>query len=156
MVFACIGCGCTPRIAERTIDVTLDNELVGKPVAVLLYGANASDVDVWKRVPLMKAFDPSDPMKAGPIRAGVSFDATQREFHHAFPPTDPAWERWKQREAWDLVVLAYIPGSGWDGPPENDPRRVVIPLNACQWNNVSEPIRLQVHKASITLENPPK
>src|SRR3954462_14886986 len=97
VMFACIGCGCTPRIAERTIDISLDNELVGKPVAVLLYGANASDLTRWSSVPLMTAFDPSDPLKAGKDRAGVSFDATQREFHHAFPSTDPVWERWKQR-----------------------------------------------------------
>lgn len=149
------GCSCKEVIA-RDITVTLDNNLVGKPVEVDLYGANGTDLASWSDVPIEDYWKDGNVMRSdNPNKGVLIFDPGGTETTKVFPATDKLWDVWKRRGGSDLVILAEIPGSAgtWKGDPKADPRRQVVPLSSCYWDSAKEPIRVQVHSGSISIES---
>lgn len=150
------GC-CQSKIVNRDIAVTLDSNLVGKPVEVDLYAANNTDKESWANVPIEDYFKDGNEMRSGnPNRAVLSFEPGATEATKVFPASDKLWETWKRRGGWNLVILAEIPGSmgSWKGDPKADPRRQVIPLSSCYWDDPNSTIQIQVHNGSISVESP--
>jgi hypothetical protein len=152
-----VGCACTPAVAERRVVVTLADELVGQPVVVSLHGATADELGLWKTYNVDEFFSPSNQLRAGIAKEGeLVFDIERAERSKALEPTDPAWQRWKDQKAMDLVVIAYVPGFA-RAPDDkgDDPRRQVITLNRCRWANPSEPINISVKPTGVTVESQP-
>jgi hypothetical protein len=154
------GCACKPGIQERDIRITVDDALVGQPVEVNLYAANVSDLDVWSRIPIDQYFQSGNPLRRTPDKAVIAFEPGGQTRTKVFaargtPESDRLWSAWKARGGWDLVLLAYIPNAPrYVGEPRSDPRRLVLPLNRCRWEDATKPIEVRVHRGSISNETP--
>jgi hypothetical protein len=155
------GCACRPGIQERDVQITVDDALIGQPVELNLYAANVSDRDLWRSIPVDQYFGSGSSLRRGTSeKAVIAFEPGGRARTKVLkargtPESDRLWANWKARGGWDLVLLAYIPNAPrHPGDPQSDPRRLVLPLDRCRWEDASKPIEIRVHRGSITNETP--
>jgi hypothetical protein len=155
---AATGCACNPAPVDRNVVISLSEELVGRPVAVSINGAKEEELSIWKTYSVDEFFGPVNQSRPGITReADLQFDAAASERVKVLEPTDPAWARWKERGVTYLVVLALLPPgeNGVSGDRAEDPRRLIVPLNACLWADPQAAIRLQVSGNGVTLLSQP-
>jgi len=149
------GCGSKPEMAERNVNVSLDESLVrATAVEVNIIGANDSDfarvgtqsVDTyWRDVSAGRA--PAD-------RYVMRLSGSNR--NQTLSRTDPIWQTWRAKGAMRLVAIAFIPGLSGQGEGERDPRRVVLPLDKNRWKDVNQDIKIIASQSGLSSPTQPE
>jgi hypothetical protein len=66
------------------------------------------------------------------------------------------WQKWESQHATKLFILAGLPGHRPDAKKNADPRRRILPLDRCRWENKQQTIRCVLRPESIEVVTPPK
>src|SRR3954468_8153140 len=149
------GCGSKPEMAERNVNVSLDESLArATAVEVNIIGANDSDfarvgtqsVDTyWRDVAAGRA--PAD-------RYVMRLSGSDRS--KTLSRTDPIWQTWRAKGAMRLVAIAFIPGLSGQGEGERDPRRIVLPLDKNRWKDVNQEIKIIASQSGLSSPTQPE
>jgi len=149
------GCASKPEMAERNVNVSLDESLVrATAVEVNLIGANDSDfarvgtqsVDTyWRDVSAGRA--PGD-------RFVMRLSGTSRS--QTLSKTDPIWQTWRAKGAMQLVAIAFIPGLSGQGEGQRDPRRIILPLDKNRWKDVNQELKIIASQSGLTSPTQPE
>jgi len=135
--------GCAKRF---NVSVELDNQswvrAYGQTLPSLevdLVGINKSEHATWENYPVGKYFSPNDALRRDADRVTLTFTSNDRE-GKVLSNKDPIWFQWvgkklsknKGKGAKSLFLLANIPGIE-DLPGDQDPRRLILPLQRSAW-----------------------
>ncbi len=153
------GCSCTPKMERFNVTVELDPELVRADrvdtYKVHLVGVSDQRLGEWSGVPMSEYWAGTSGLGDSASVREFVFSQTQREAM-VITRDDPIWNVWAERNAMHLFVLAdiYLPGKP-DLPGDADPRREILPLDRCKWDDQRE-LKFMVRRPRIvTLTSPP-
>ena len=148
------GCAKGPEMAERNVMVTLDDSLArATAVEVNLIGANATEYarltnrpveDYWRDVATERA--PAD-------RFIMKLSGSDRS--RTLSKADPVWQKWREKGAMHLFIIAFIPGINASGVGDTDPRRVILPLDKNRWKDLVD-IRVIVSQSGLSVPTQPE
>jgi hypothetical protein len=156
-----VGCSCTPSMAPRDIHVLIDNSLRTadgklKSVQVDMIAVNAGELERWKMESLQNYWTPGkSALATAADKVIFKFDPTENIPEKTFPKTHAVWDIWGKKEAMDLVIVADIPGFQTPQAGMADPRRQIITLNGCRWDN-TDPIQVSISSAGVVILTQPK
>src|SRR5262249_31109192 len=97
--------------------------------------------DYWK---------PGDSLRNDAPKAVLAF-GQGRPTTQVLSSTDPIWKKWIATGAMHLVVLADLPGISSDRTGNADPRRLILPLDAAQWNKKTDQLEIVVQESGVRL-----
>lgn len=148
------GCASAPKARIFNLRIELGPALAGSSIQLDLVGANSvSDLPKWQTYSVSDYWQPGDPMRRDADKAVLRF-GQGKETVQVFPDTDPIWNRWLRTGALYLVVLVDLPGLAADREGNADPRRLILPLDAHEWNRDVTTIELRVQESGIRLLTP--
>ena len=168
VLLACVvafvtGCDCKPSMVERDVKVSLDESLREsdgrlKSVQVDVIAVSDAELQRWQTVPVDTYWAPGGSgLFTTADKKTLAFSFQENVTSKTLPATDPVWNNWKQKGAMDLVLVARIPGlSGGGGAGAADPRRLIITLNGCRWDDTKKPLEIRVSSAGLTSLSQPK
>jgi hypothetical protein len=123
----------------RTITVTATQGICDRPIEVHLVGVPASEKQRWEEISM------TDYWRSGNRQRQRAKDYThvirfgEGPCERKLVPKHPIRDKWKDRDAQYLLVLAHLPGLFEDSPGNADARRLVIPgPEENDWGNEKE------------------
>ena len=128
------GCGTMKRLS---VTVMLDPEMTKDPAAiptveVNLVGINKSEMPQWKAYSMSEYWSPGNKLRAGAEKYVVRFAQTLPS-KQRLDRKNPIFQKWQDKTASHLFVLADLPGMADPKPGQPDPRRIVLPLHPKAW-----------------------
>jgi hypothetical protein len=149
------GCTSAPNPRSFTVKVNLDPALAGSSLQVDLIGANpVSDLPKLESYSVSSYWNPGDALRRDAAKVTLAF-GQGREATQVLDITNPIWETWLKTGAQDLVVMVDLPGIAADKAGNADPRRLILPLDAGQWNG-SGVIEILIQESGVRLLTPKK
>lgn len=156
-----VGCSCTPAMNPRDVQVKIDNSLRSadgklKSVQVDMIAVNAGELEGWKMESLQNYWTPGKSILATSAdKVVLKFDTTENIPEKTFSKADAHWAAWDKKGAMDLVIVADIPGFQTPQAGMADPRRQIVTLNGCRWDN-EDAIQVSVSSAGVVILTQPK
>src|SRR6266568_4431840 len=148
------GCGSHPEMAERNVNVSLDDTLArATAVEVNLIGVNDTEFPRYANRPVDDYWRDVAGDKAPRDRAVMKLSGGNRS--QTLSRTDPVWQQWRAKGAMRLVAIAFIPGLSGSGEGERDPRRIILPLDKNRWKELVD-IRIIVSQSGLTCPTQPE
>ncbi|MCZ6792274.1 MAG: hypothetical protein O7J95_01520 [Planctomycetota bacterium] len=130
-------------------------ELPAMEVDLVTVTAHELEQDLWGEFSVRSYFKPdTHEDKLRNLYRDKKFSLRFDDDHpgpHTVPGSDPLWDRRLDENADHVVVLANIP-MNWEGSPDKDPRRLVLPLHSKYWE--SSEIELRLTEIKIELRTP--
>ena len=149
------GCGSKPEMAERNVNVSLDESLVrATAVEVNLIGANDSDFARVGTQPVDTYWRDVSGGRAPGDRYVMRLSGTNRS--QTLSKTDPIWQTWRGKGAMQLVAIAFIPGLSGQGEGQRDPRRIILPLDKNRWKDINQEIKIIASQSGLTSPTQPE
>lgn len=149
VVLAASGCG-TNRVGVRLHEAVSDIS-----TEVHLVGVTEQEHQRWAYYSLSKYFAPRDPLYESATDLGYAYvmkfgrgqPDVQNPWVHNPEEWDRVTERWAQRGADYVFVLANLPGFA-DRPAEQDPRRLIVDIPG-------KPVYVLITKGGLIRATPP-
>lgn len=147
------GC-CTHEMAPRNVVVMREGS--SATAELNLIAANDTDLprlaqrnlDEYWKVDVLRGNAPAD-------RYIIKFGGGTRS--GKLEKSDAIWQKWRAKQAKWLVAIAFIPElSQWTGTVESDPRRIILPLDKCRWENPDADIHMIIAPSGLTSQPQPK
>ncbi len=152
------GCG----IMRMNVIVELDKELAKDPASVPtieidLVGVNESELPQWKGYSMSAYWSPGDKLRlgAGADKHEFRFSQTTASAQ-TLDRKDPIYDKWQEKTASRLFVLADLPGVSEPAPGEADPRRMILPLSRKAWKLKKSTVTITVKAAQLVCTPSPK
>ena len=128
------GCGTMKRLS---VTVMLDPEMTKDPAAtptveVNLVGINKSELPQWKAYSMSEYWSPGNKLRTGAEKHVVRFAQTLPS-KHMLDRKNPIFQKWQDKTASHLCVLADLPDMMDSKPGQPDPRRMILPLHPKAW-----------------------
>jgi len=122
---------------KTDISVTLGGSLTRNPasipsIEVNLVGVNETELPQWQGYSVTKYWSPGDKLRAGADKYEMRFGQTKPSVQ-TLKKDNPIFQKWQEKTATQLFVLADLPGMGEPEGDEADPRRVILPLSPKAW-----------------------
>jgi hypothetical protein len=96
-------------------------------------------------------WEPGNPMRESAVKYVMTFGASAAK-EQILAKSDPIWQKWKERKATHLLVMAFLPGIK-DQPGGADPRRIILPLDSSKWEKRywgNDTIKVQLGAGGLT------
>lgn len=155
-----VGCESGPSMGRYNVEVSLDPSLAsragGPPqIMVDLVGLNDTQVAAWESKSMTSYWTTADPLRAEAkdYRKEMPFGPGQTA-PQTLSKSDAIWNKWKERGAMHLFVLADLPGAKADAPGTADGRRVILPLDKRRWK--TDTIKIVVQNSQLNCTTPPE
>ena len=156
------GCGSANKAANmltstkpvaQNIKITVAKTLENTSLQIDLLGANTiSDLPKWETYSVTEYWQPGNTTRRDTVRFTLDF-GTGKPASQTFSKKNEIWKRWLGTGCANLVILADLPGVAGGGA--NDPRRLIIPLDAKSWKKSSgAPIEILVQESGLRLLTP--
>lgn len=142
-----VACG-TPKVKPRPWNLNI-TKTTPASIEVDLIGVNEIERPAWEGYDLDKYWQPGDLRRANADKLSMNL---QTGSPWVIPRNDPKWQRWMQRGATDLLLIANLPGSFTPGPA--DPRRVFIPLDKNAWKASRDTLQIEVQDNLVRVMTP--
>ncbi len=148
-----VGCRSTPKPKVRTWTVKI-TKVTPASIEVDLLGVNKSEDSYWRSVSVNKYWQPNSALRReAESRAKTTRFENAREY--VLSKDDPVWAKWFGYGAYELMVIANLPGSFSDSSA--DPRRLFLPLDKNQWPEAkAQTLELEVSESQIRVLTPQK
>ena len=145
-----VGCG---GMLRADITVELDKSLTRDAgaiptIQVDLVGVNKSELPQWKGYAVTKYWSPGDKLRDGADKYEMRFDQT-RSSSQMLQKTDEMFNKWMEKTASHLFILADLPGVHDPKGPEADRRRPVLPLNSKAWKLTKKGIVITIRAGQM-------
>jgi hypothetical protein len=152
------GCGsCKPGkpgpVGRYNIEVALDESLKDSSVIVDLVGVNPSSRPRWEAYNMGKYWHEGDPMRRDADKFVLNFISGQ-SLTNSLPATNAQWDKWKAVGVTDVVILADLPGVQASGAGGQDARRLVLPLDECNWPSKTKTLKVLVQRSGMVVLTP--
>jgi hypothetical protein len=108
--------------------------------------------DLWFNAPLNKYFSGGIPLRSTALRYTVKFSNDDVK-PKILSKDDPIWQKWFEKGAKELYILAYLPGLHDDKAGMRDSRRLILPLDITRWETGK--IEIKIFKGSVSSTTPP-
>ncbi len=146
-----VGCGSTPKPKVRTWTIKI-TKVTPASIEVDLLGVNKSEDSYWRSVSVSKYWQPNSPLRReAESRAKSTRFEGSREY--VLSKDDPIWAKWFGYGAYELMVIANLPGSFSDGAA--DPRRLFVPLDKAQWPQAKDQtLELEISENQVRVLTP--
>lgn len=149
------GCETTQYPDPYDFNVILGSQLKGASVQVDIIGISEDQLSTYVNKSVTEYFKPDDPLRQNALKTSLNFRRDTAEAQ-AFPVTDPVWRAWiEENNAKYVVFLADLPGLNKDQPGNQDPRRLILPLEKSKWDKRPEIITVQVTGEDIVPDPAP-
>jgi hypothetical protein len=152
------GC-CSHSPGQYNVSIGMGPSLRGDTVMVDIVGVNDSEYDKWANYSMTQYWTAADPLRADAVKYTLLFDAKSATTQ-VFKQDNPIWQKWRQVHARRLFILANLPGVFEDQPGNQDPRRVILPLDQCRWRlswfSSVDPIKIQAQSSGLDVLTPPQ
>jgi hypothetical protein len=148
------GCGHTPKGSPFNVQVIPGNDIKLASVEVDLIGATEREKASWETCSIDKYWEPGDPVRRDAEKYTLRLDDGKAK---ALLIPDPIWNKWLNRGALYLVVIAQLPGD-FKGVAR-DPRREILPLDKAHWKTSKALLEIEIQERQIkvlTQEQPQK
>lgn len=147
------GCSsCKPGkpgpVGKYTIDVTLDDSLKNSSVIVDVVGVNTPGLPRWQAYDMAKYWREGDSLRHDADKISLNFVSVQT-LTNAVSSKDPHWKKWKGEGVTDLLVLADLPGPQTSHPGNEDARRLILPLDECNWPSGTSHLKVLVQRSGM-------
>ena len=146
-------CGCVGDAVGR-YGVVLSNERNPRQsVQVDVVAVNDTEYGQWRSYSMTDYWRPDDRLRrdAADYRRTFRFGLHQSAVQE-LKIEDAVWQKWESMGARHLFILADL-GAFEDKMGENDPRRLILPLERRRWDD--ETIRIRVDSSGIRCLTPP-
>jgi hypothetical protein len=153
LALAAVGCSSTPKPKVRAWNIKI-TKVTPASLEVDLVGVNKSEDPYWRSVSVNKYWQPNSALRReAENRAKNSRFEGSKEYE--LKQDDPVWGKWFGYGAYELMVIANLPGSFSD--TGSDPRRLFLPLDKNQWPEAKEQtLELEVSESQIRVLTPQK
>lgn len=145
------GCTAIPMPAPHTIRVEIASALVGSSLQVDVIGVNSFELPKWQTYSVSRYWTPGDPLRRDAEKVTFRF-APGVALTLQLPADDSIWTRWLRSGTAYLVLLSDLPGAVSDQLGNDDPRRIVLPLDTRLWGNL--PIHILVEEKGLRVLTP--
>lgn len=154
-----IGAGCCPQYKSYNVQVSLDPQFTSGGAAapfveVHLFGVNETMYPRYANMSMTKYWDPQSQEGKRDREALVNSKQVKvlqlggEKTSVTLSAEDPVWRAWQANGAKYLFVLANMPHEHPDEPDKQDPRRAILTLDACKWEN-KDTMRLRIDPSGI-------
>lgn len=152
------GCGsCKPgkpgAIGRYNVEVVLDESLKTSSVIVDLVGANPSSLPRWEAYDMSKYWHEGDPLRRDADKVVFNFVSGQA-LTNTLATTDAQWDKWKGMGVTHVLVLADLPGAQTSRPGSQDARRLILPLDECNWPPNTKALKVLVQRSGMVVLTP--
>ena len=148
MVLVAAGCAGSSKIKAKPWNVSITKK-VPASIEVDLIGIAETEKLVWEGYSIDKYWTPGDPRRAS---ADKLTESLEMGTPWKIDAKNPQWNKWINRGAKYLVIIARLPGRFEPGPA--DPRRVVLSLDKRAWEGKT--LEFEVYDAEIRPLTAPK
>ncbi len=148
------GCHPAPTGSRFNVEVIPGNDVKQASVEVDLIGATEREKAFWESYSIDKYWEPGDPVRRDAEKYSLRLDNGRAR---ALAVPDPIWNKWLNRGALYLVVIAQLPGD-FKGLAR-DPRREVLSLDKRNWKTSNARLEIEIQERQIrvlTVERPRK
>ena len=143
------GCGGAPKPKPRPWNISI-NKTTPATIEVDLIGINALDRPAWEGYDIDKYWSPGDQRRENADKVTVHL---QTGTPWTLSREDPRWQRWLDRGATQLLLIANLPGH-FSGPL--DPRRNFLSLDKKAWKAKDATLQIEVEDTMVHVLTPPK
>ena len=148
--------GCSSGIPRYDISVRLDESLrlpdgEFPSMDVDVIGDEPTENETWTGYPITRYFSGRDTARSNAPKTTMSFSSGDQA-EQTLAKNAPIWKQWEQTKTDTLHVFAHLPGVYTDLYGEQDPRRVVIPLDRTRWEGGE--IQIRINKTGASLQTP--
>ena len=148
------GCNSWPKDINVALDKRVTQDGAGVPsVDVHLIGVRAGELKRYKTLNVSDYWAPGGASRQ-PVPARKTLFLGPGSTSKTVSGDDPVWNQWDAKVRPYLVVLADLRGVTPQG--DDDPRRVVLPLDKKRWGSGTKQIKITVQRDRIQLTTPPK
>jgi hypothetical protein len=147
-----VGCSSWPKPITVSMDKSLAQNPSGVPtVDVHLIGVRQGELKKYRTMSVTDYWSPGGPSRQ-PLAARKTLSLGPGATSRTVAAKDPVWKQWNPKVRQYVVVLADLRGVAPKG--DEDPRRVVLPLDKKRWSG--DAIKLTVTRDRIQIATPPK
>jgi hypothetical protein len=152
------GCHCSGEMRRFDVEVTLQPSLANAQgilpsVEVDLIGVSDANLPHWQQaVGVSEYFAPGSGLRPDPDSRHVMLLGQGKSRASLSASDEKLWDAWKKKQVMNLVILANYPRDT-DKPPDQDPRRLIVPLDCARWDN-QEKIVIEVNKNGLVNDTP--
>ena len=149
-----VGCNSWPKPINVAMDKRATQDGAGVPsVDVHLIGVRAGELKRYRSMNVSDYWAPGGQSRQ-PLPARKALFLGPGATSKTVLGNDPVWKQWDAKVRPYLVVLADLRGVA--PKADDDPRRVVLPLNKKRWGGGTKQIKITVLRDRIQLTTPPK
>lgn len=146
-----VGCSSWPKDLNVALDTRVVQEGSAPSVDVHLIGIRRSQLRDYRTMSLTDYWSPGGPSRQ-PMPARKELFLSPGATSKTVSKKDPIWKQWDGRSRTHLVVFADLRGVS---PKENDdPRRVILPLDKKRWPGGLKMIRIGVRRDRVEVSTP--
>lgn len=137
LAVACLACGCqhfNVHVMPDKNDVGLKDEKgVLKSIEIHIVAVSRTELPHWETMSMTDYWEPGNTTRESAIKHVMKF-GENASTEQVLRKSDPIWKKWDDRNAQNLLVLAYLP---WikDVPGSADARRLILPYDPGKWEN---------------------
>jgi hypothetical protein len=137
-----VACQSTqPNPAAWDVVIT---KTVPDSIEVDLIGISEIERPAWEGYDLDQYWATGDSRRANADKLSKSLETGQPWL---VSRSDPQWQRWFNRGATELLILANLPGHFAPGP--TDPRRTFLPLARNRWKTTGRRLEIEVQDTIV-------
>jgi hypothetical protein len=134
--------GCSSGPSMKPFDVTVQPQITHAPgvpasVEVNLVGVSDSDLTQWRGYSVNQYWSPHDPLRKSAGAYVMTF-STSDPHSQTLDRTNAIWEQWRQHNAMNLFIIAFLPSIPAPADAATDPRKLELPLDRRRWGDVEE------------------
>lgn len=146
-----VGCSSWPKDLNVALDKRVVQEGSAPSVDVHLIGIRQGQLRDYRTMSVTDYWSPGGPSRQ-PIAARKELFLSPGATSKTVAKKDPIWKQWDGKNRTYLVVLADLRGVSAKG--DDDPRRVILPLNKKRWPGGLKAIRVAVRRDRVEVLTP--
>lgn len=126
-----------------------------KSIEVHIVGVNKTEFPVWEQMSMSKYWEVGNSIRESAVKYVMTFGAkspAELVTEQVLKKNDPIWDKWDERNAEYLFVLAFLPGIE-DKPGAADPRRIFLPYDPGKWEKRywgNDTIKIELKSGGLT------
>lgn len=159
LVLNSVGCGSSSAAGRYNVEVALGPGMVDPETGAVsslevdLVGVNATESARWTSYPLSQYFSGADQLRNDASKVTVTF-TTDDAGTKIVERDAEIWDDWRGRNADQLFVLVNLLGVPQDLPGDQDPRRLILPLNKDRWSGNT--LEIEIRPSRVVCQTPLK
>jgi hypothetical protein len=118
-------------------------------ISVDLIGVSDADKSTWGAYATEKYWQPGDIRRSQADKLSISSDLLKKDQPYVIPKDDPAWQRWYNNGATDLLVLADL-HARFDAAA--DPQKKFLPLATKHWKAKGNTLEIELFDTEIRVK----